>query len=146
MMIASSFETFLPAQSPERKNQINQSWSFRGARVSTRWWDFLRWISGQTSALPSFHLFPAAAWDFCFTDLKFPLVLQPEVQGRSCICASPFTLPGDLPGAWLYTRMQSGAKFRCYVTIPMVQGPCRCGILFPTPTSAGSGPFKCRGD
>lgn len=55
-------------------------------------------------SIPSFHLFPAADWDLCFTgDLKFPLVLQPEVWRRSCVLASPFPCPGDLPGARLYT-------------------------------------------
>lgn len=109
MMTSSSFETFLPGWSPEKKNRVHQSWSFRGATEIVHWWGYPRWISGWTSALPSFHLFSAAVWDLCFTaDLKFPLVLQPGVQGSSYVCASPFTHPGDLPGARLCTRTQSG--------------------------------------
>lgn len=99
------------------------------------------------SALCSFHLFPGAVWDPYFTgDLKFPSVLQPEVQGRSCVWASLFTCPGDLPGALLHTHMQFGTKSGLHIAIPMVQGPCHSGILFPIQTSARSGPFKCHGD
>lgn len=62
------------------------------------------------------------------------------MKERSCIWASLFTCPGDLPGALLHTHVQFGTKSGLHIAIPMVQGPCNSGILFPIQTSARSGP------
>lgn len=82
MTIALRFETFPSAQSPARKNQVHQSWSFGGARASVHCWSYPRWTLGQTSVLPSFQLFPATVWDLCFTvDLNSPWSCSQKCRG-----------------------------------------------------------------
>lgn len=55
------------------QSHINQSWFFRGARLSTHQRDCLSCVSGWSSVLPPFQLLLPATWHLCFIgDLNPP--------------------------------------------------------------------------
>lgn len=129
------------------QSQINQSWSFRGARVSMHRWGCLSWISGWTSVRPSFHLLLTAVWQLCFTgDLNPPWSGSQKFRKGPASVQVPSHSQGISP-EHACTHAQSQAPNLDYI---LHSSWCRDLVIgefcFPLKHLQDQIPLKCRGD